>query len=67
MPAINPDPHRFGYEFLPDKCVTAMFAQITLATAALDRLREIGFNDSKLQVFAGNKGADQLDVDGEKM
>jgi hypothetical protein len=65
MAAINPDAHHAGLQFLPEKCVTALFSSTTAALAALEQLRAGGFAESQLQAYLGERGAEQLDVEGE--
>lgn len=67
MPPLDPRLQRSGAQFLPDKCVTALFPISTGAYKARSRLLEMEFADEQIELFAGEVGAEQLDVDGEQM
>ncbi len=65
MANINPDPHEFGYLFIPLNLITALFARSDDARAAVKELRTLGFGPASLDVFVGEKGAAALDALGE--
>jgi hypothetical protein len=66
MAAINKDPHQENYEFLPQNCVTALFKSTELVGRGVDALRDVGFGESDLKVFAGEQGVQKLDIDANK-
>ncbi len=65
MANINPDPHEYGYVFIPLNRITALFARSDDARAAVKELRTLGFGPASLDVFVGEKGAAALDALGE--
>lgn len=67
MPPLDPKLQRSGAQFLPDKCVTALFPIATGAHDARRRLLVMDFRDEQIELLAGDVGAKQLDVDGEQM
>jgi hypothetical protein len=62
VPNINPDPHRYGYVFVPRNRVTAVFSTDTAARAAVDELRTLGIEGPAIDVFVGEDGANALDL-----
>lgn len=66
MAQVNPNPHKPGYQFLPQRCVTALFAAPSPVAAVVAELRNAGFAESDVQAFIGEEGARQLDVDADK-
>jgi hypothetical protein len=66
MTEVNPNPHKPNYQFLPQRCVTALFESPVTAAGAVKALRDAQFPESDIQLFAGKEGAKQLDVDAEK-
>ena len=62
MPAINPERPETG-QFLPEQCVTALFAARDSAPKAVTSLRAAGFSDTDVQVFVGDEGVKQLFAD----
>ena len=66
MAAVNPNPHKTGYHFLPNRCVTCTFPMPLDAATTIDALCEVGFAESDIQLFTGDEGAKQLDVDANK-
>jgi hypothetical protein len=65
MADINPDPHEYGYAFIPLNRVTALFASSDDARAAVKGLHTLGFGPQTLDVFVGEQGAAALDLPGE--
>jgi hypothetical protein len=64
MANINPDPHRYGYAFVPLNRVTAVFQSEADARAAVGGIRALGINPAGIDVFIGEKGATALDLAG---
>jgi len=62
---VNPDPHREGYRYMPTHRVTALFDRREQADEAVKFLRQGGFADGQIEVFAGDAGAEKLDVEGK--
>jgi hypothetical protein len=65
MANINPDPHEYGYAFIPLNRVTALFSSSDDARAAVKELHTLGFGPQTLDVFVGEQGAAALDLSGE--
>lgn len=63
MANINPDPHLYGYAFVPHNRVTALFASDTDARAAVGQLRALPIDASAIDVFIGEDGAAALDLE----
>lgn len=66
MPNLNPDPHAYGYVFVPVNRVTSVFASPDDVRCVLAELRALGFDAASLDVFVGDAGAAALDLSGEK-
>jgi hypothetical protein len=64
MANINPDPHRYGYVFVPLNRVTALFSSESDARAVLGELKGLGVEGSAIDVFVGDDGASALDLTG---
>ena len=65
MANINPDPHDYGYAFIPLNRVTALFSSSDDARAAVKELHAMGFGPKTLDVFVGKEGAAALDLSAE--
>ena len=65
MADINPDPHDYGYAFIPLNRITALFSSSDDARAAVKELHTLGFGPKTLDVFVGEQGAEALDLSGE--
>lgn len=65
MVQVNPDIHAYGYVFVPSNRVTAVFGGRADVLHALQDLRALGFDDSHLEVFIGEKGAETLDLSAD--
>jgi hypothetical protein len=61
---INPDPHRYGYVFVPLNRVTALFSSAVDAKAAVGELKSLGIAAEAIDVFIGDEGAAALDLTG---
>ena len=66
MADINPDPHTYGYVFIPMNRVTALFASKDDGRDAVKELYSVGFAPENLDIFVGEQGADMLDLAGEE-
>jgi hypothetical protein len=66
MAHVNPDPHAHGYVFIPTNRVTSVFASYDDLQGALRALASLGFDPQKIDVFAGEKGAELLDLCGQR-
>jgi hypothetical protein len=62
MTQINPDPHTYGYVFVPRNRITSMFGAASDVLQALRELRELDIADDALELFVGEAGADTLDL-----
>ena len=65
MPDINPNPHEYGYVFIPINRITALFASENDLREAVKELFSAGFAPENLDIFVGEQGADALDLTGE--
>jgi hypothetical protein len=65
MPDINPNPHEYGYVFIPINRITALFASKNDLREAVKELSSAGFAPENLDIFVGEQGADALDLTGE--
>lgn len=65
MPDVNPNPHEFGYVFVPLNRITALFDATEDARNAVQALKALGFGPGTLDVFVGVEGAAALDLSGE--
>jgi hypothetical protein len=65
MAAINPDPHRPEYRFLPNRCVTATFDLGLDAANAVEELRQQDFAESDIRLYTGEEGLVKLDINAE--
>jgi hypothetical protein len=61
---INPDPHRYGYVFVPLNRVTALFESGADAKAAVGEVQALGIDARAIDVFVGEDGAAALDLEG---
>jgi hypothetical protein len=66
MAHVNPDPHAHGYVFIPANRVTGLFASYADLQGALRELEPLGFASQQIEVFAGEEGADVLDLCGQQ-
>src|SRR5271166_1348956 len=67
MAEINPDPHHAGYQYQPNQAVTASFPHGVDIKKLEKALTGPGwFSADQLHVFEGQKGADKLDLKGER-
>jgi hypothetical protein len=64
MANINPDPHEYGYVFIPLNRITSLFASRDDARAAVNEVCSIGFLPQNIDVFVGSEGAATLDLSG---
>ena len=64
MANINPDPHRYGYVFVPLNRVTALFSSDADAKAAVGEVKALGIEATAIDVFIGEDGAAALDLTG---
>ena len=64
MASINPNPHEFGYAFIPLNRITALFATTDDARQAVKALTALGLPSGSLEVFVGVDGAAALDISG---
>jgi len=64
MANINPDPHRYGYVFVPLNRITALFSSDADAKAAVGELKVLGIDAGAIDVFIGEDGANALDLAG---
>ena len=62
MANINPDPHAYGYVFVPLNRVTALFESDDAAKAAVGDLQALGLEAPAIDVFIGERGAAALDL-----
>ena len=65
MATVNPNPHEYGYVFIPLNRITALFASKEDARDAVNALYSLGFAPENLDVFVGEEGAAALDLSGE--
>jgi hypothetical protein len=66
MAQVNPDPHAHGYVFIPMNRVTGLFSSYEHLQGALRDLETLGFDPQHIEVFAGEEGADLLDLCGQR-
>jgi hypothetical protein len=66
MAQVNPDPHAHGYVFIPTNRITGVFASYDDLQGALRALEPLGFAPHQIDVFAGEEGADLLDLCGQR-
>jgi hypothetical protein len=66
MAQVNPDPHAHGYVFIPTNRVTGVFASYDDLQGALRALEPLGFEPQQIDVFAGEEGAELLDLCGQR-
>lgn len=66
MTQINPDPYAAGYVYQPTYAVTAEFPHGVDVEALQGALTDVGFGPGAVQVFQGARGADQLDLHGDR-
>jgi hypothetical protein len=66
MAQVNPDPHAHGYVFIPTNRVTGVFASYGDLQGALRALEPLGFDPQQIDVFAGEEGAELLDLCGQR-
>lgn len=66
MSPINPNPHEEGYVYQPVNAVTSFFAPGTDALAIQKVLEDAGFATDEFRIYQGEKGADKLDLDGDR-
>jgi hypothetical protein len=66
MSPINPNPHKEGYVYQPVNAVTAFFPPKTDALAVQKALEDAGFAADEFRIYQGEKGADKLDLDGDR-
>jgi len=66
MTAVNPDPHRQGYVFVPANRILSLFSAAPQVRTVLRELRDLGFGDADIEVFSGESGADMLDLSGQE-
>jgi hypothetical protein len=66
MAQVNPDPHAHGYVFIPTNRITGVFASYNDLQGALRALEPLGFAPQQIDVFAGEKGAEILDLCGQR-
>jgi hypothetical protein len=66
MAQVNPDPHTHGYVFIPTNRVTGLFSSYEELQGALRELETLGFDPQHIEVFAGEEGADLLDLCGQR-
>jgi hypothetical protein len=66
MVQVNPDPHAYGYVFIPINRILAMFSSREEIRAVLRELNDLGFDGRSMDVFVGEEGADVLDLSGER-
>jgi hypothetical protein len=63
---VNPDPHAHGYIFIPTNRVTGLFSSYDDLQGALQALQPLGFDPQHIDVFAGQEGAELLDLCGQR-
>jgi hypothetical protein len=66
MTQVNRDPHRTAYVYEPTHMVTAIFPDGVDVDALRTACAGAGFAPENVQVFQGEKGADTLDLKGER-
>jgi len=66
MAQVNPDPHAHGYVFIPTNRVTGLFSCYDDLQGALRALEPLGFDPQHIDVFAGEEGAELLDLCGQQ-
>jgi hypothetical protein len=66
MAQVNPDPHAHGYVFIPTNRITGIFASYNDLHGALRALEPLGFDPHHIDVFAGEEGAELLDLCGQR-
>src|SRR6187200_2064803 len=64
MVRVNPDSHARKYAAVPKGAVTAFFAPGQDHEVALRALEDAGFGEDRIDVFAGEQGAETLDMEG---
>lgn len=64
MVRLNPEPKVRHYHTVPKGAVTACFAPGQDYQRAIDALNEAGFAEDRIDVFAGELGAESLDMEG---
>ena len=64
MANMNPNPHEYGYVFIPLNRITSLFASRDDARAAVNEMCSIGFLPQNIDVFVGEEGAATLDLSG---
>jgi hypothetical protein len=64
MVDVNPNPHEYGYVFVPLNRITAIVPSTADAQHAVLGLCGMGFDPTSIDVFVGEKGAAALDLSG---
>jgi hypothetical protein len=65
MADVNPDPHEYGYVFVPQNRITAIFSSQDDVRGAVKDLEALGIEPQNVDVFVGPEGAAALDLSGE--
>ncbi len=66
MTQVNPDPHTYGYMFVPLNRITSMFGSSADVLQAVQDLRTLGLADEAIELFVGEEGADTLDLPADR-
>ncbi len=64
MVDVNPNPHEYGYVFVPLNRITAIVPSKGDARGAVQGLCGMGFAPGNIDVFVGEEGAAALDLSG---